>query len=75
MRTTDGERIGLKPIDDRYQRIYLAWYPIARLDTRTMRVEELWEEDRTGEAEACGKEEIPKYGDFLLPSGRTTVGR
>jgi hypothetical protein len=31
-----GEPIGLLPIDDRYQRIYLAWYPIARLDTKTM---------------------------------------
>ncbi|MGH7972349.1 MAG: integrase core domain-containing protein, partial [Limisphaerales bacterium] len=40
-----GERIGLLPIDDRYLCIYLAWYPIARLDARTMRVEKLWEED------------------------------
>jgi transposase InsO family protein len=70
-----GERIGLEPIDDRYLRIYLAWYPIARLDTRTMRVEKLWQEDRTSEAEACGKEEIPKNGDFHLPTGTTTAGR
>jgi transposase InsO family protein len=41
-----GERIGLLPIDDRYQRIYLAWYPIARLDTHRLQVERLWEEDR-----------------------------
>ena len=40
-----GERIGLLPIDDRYQRIYLAWYPVARLDTHTLRVEKLCEED------------------------------
>lgn len=43
-----GERIGLQPIDDRYQRIYLAWHPIARLDTRTMRVEKLTPEDPAG---------------------------
>jgi putative transposase len=36
-----GERIGLLPIDDRYQRIDLAWYPVARLDTHTLRVEKL----------------------------------
>ncbi len=40
-----SERIGLPPIDDRYQRIYLAWLPIARLDTQTLQVERLWEED------------------------------
>jgi transposase InsO family protein len=40
-----GELIGLLPIDDRYQRIYLAWYPVARLDTHTMQVEKLWKED------------------------------
>lgn len=44
-----GERIGLVPIDDRYQRIDLAWYPIARLDTHTLRVEKLQAEDRTME--------------------------
>ncbi|MDR3726050.1 MAG: integrase core domain-containing protein [Terracidiphilus sp.] len=70
-----GARIGLLPIDDRYQRIYLAWNPIARLDTRTMRVEKLWQEDRTSEAEACGKEEIPKSGDSHLPTGTTTARR
>ena len=46
-----GERIGLLPVDDRYQRIYLGWYPVARLDTQTRRVEKLWEGDRmNGEA-------------------------
>jgi transposase InsO family protein len=40
-----GERIGLQPIDDRYQRICLAWHPIARLDTHTMRVEKLRPQD------------------------------
>jgi transposase InsO family protein len=40
-----GERIGLKPIDDRYLRIYIAWHPIATLDTKTMRVEKLCQED------------------------------
>jgi transposase InsO family protein len=70
-----GERIGLEPIDDRYLRIYLAWYPIARLDTRTMRVEKLWQEDRTSETEAYGKEEIPKSGDSHLPTGPTTADR
>jgi hypothetical protein len=36
-----GERIGLLPVDDRYLRIYIAWHPIATLDTKTMRVEKL----------------------------------
>jgi len=44
-----GERIGLQPVDDRYQRIYLAWYPIARLDTHTKRVEKLTEQDRASD--------------------------
>ena len=66
-----GERIGLLPIDDRYLRIYLAWYPIARLDTKTMQVEKLWQQDRT--SEAYGKEEIPKNGDSHLPTGTTTT--
>jgi hypothetical protein len=60
--------------DDRYLRIYLAWYSIARLDTRTMQVKKLWPEDRTSEAEACGKEEIPKSRDSHLPTGTTTAG-
>ena len=45
-----GERIGLLPIDDRYLRIYMAWYPIARLDTRTMKVEKLRREDLAPDA-------------------------
>jgi len=45
-----GERIGLLPIDDRYQRIHLAWCPIARLDQQTMRVERLRPEDYTDDA-------------------------
>jgi transposase InsO family protein len=44
-----GERIGLMPVDDRYLRIYLARYPIARLDTKTMRVEKLCKEDLAGD--------------------------
>jgi transposase InsO family protein len=40
-----GERIGLLPVDDRYLRIYMAWHPIATLDTKTMRVEKLHHEE------------------------------
>ena len=40
-----GERIGLLPIDDRYLRIYLAWYPVARFDTHLLRVEKLSQQD------------------------------
>src|ERR1035441_3930361 len=69
-----GERIGLEPIDDRYLRIYIAWYPIARLDTKTMQVEKLWQEDRASEADAYGKVEIPKSRDSHLPTGTTTAG-
>jgi len=59
-----GERIGLLPVDDRYLRIYLAWYPIARLDTRTMKVEKLSSEDLASGAEGYGKLEIPKKKGF-----------
>ncbi len=34
-----GERIGLLPVDDRYLRIYLGWYAVARFDLNTLRVE------------------------------------
>jgi hypothetical protein len=44
-----GERNGLLLIDDRYQLIYLAWYPIARLDTRNMKVEKLTNQERACE--------------------------
>lgn len=44
-----GERIGLLPIDDRYQRIYVAWYPVARFDTHTLRVETLGDNDKRQE--------------------------
>ena len=44
-----GERIGLLPIDDRYQRLYLATTPIARFDTHKLRIERLWEEDLESE--------------------------
>ena len=64
-----GERIGLLPIDDRYQRIYLAWYPIARLDTHRLQVERLWGEDRTAGHEG-GTVEIPKAGIPPFPPSR-----
>jgi transposase InsO family protein len=57
-----GERIGLLPIDDRYLRIYLAWYPIARLDTKTMRVDKLSPEDVARKPPGYGKVEIPNAG-------------
>ena len=57
-----GERIGLLPIDDRYLHIYLAWYPIARLDTKTMRVDKISKEDVASNQRGYGKVEIPKEG-------------
>ena len=63
-----GERIGLLPIDDRYLRIYLAWYPIARLDTKTMRVEKLSRGDLDCDQEGYGNVEIPNSRDFHLPT-------
>jgi len=45
-----GERIGLLPIDDRYYRVYFATTPIARLDTRSLRIERLWKEDRQADS-------------------------
>ena len=59
-----GERIGRLPVDDRYLRIYMAWYPIARLDTRTMQVEKLWKEDLAGHQQGYGKGEIPQNPGF-----------
>lgn len=41
-----GERIGLLPVDDRYLRIYLSCYPVARFDAQTLRVEKLSDQDR-----------------------------
>jgi putative transposase len=40
-----GERVGLLPVDDRYFRICFSTVPIARLDTRKLQVERLWDED------------------------------
>lgn len=45
-KTLAGERIGLLPVDDRYLRIYLGWYPVARFDAQTLRVEKLSDQDR-----------------------------
>jgi transposase InsO family protein len=45
-----GERIGLLPIDDRYYCVYFATIPIARLDTRRLRIERLWKEDRQADS-------------------------
>jgi transposase InsO family protein len=45
-KTLAGERIGLLPIDDRYWCIYLAWYPVARFDTQTLRVKKLSQEEQ-----------------------------
>lgn len=45
-KTLAGERIGLLPVDDRHFRIYLAWYPVARFDTQTLRVEKLSDNDQ-----------------------------
>ena len=41
-----GERIGLLPIDDRYLEIYLAWFPVARLDTKKRKVVRLSKQNR-----------------------------
>jgi transposase InsO family protein len=68
-----GERIGLLPIDDRYHCIYMAWYPIARLDTHTMQVEKLRSEDLTSDTNADGKVEIPKSRDSHFPTGTTAT--
>jgi hypothetical protein len=40
-----GERVGLLPVDDRYFSICFSTVPIARLDTRKLQVERLWDED------------------------------
>jgi len=75
-----GERIGLLPIDDRYLRIYIAWHPIARLDTKTMHVDKLREEDLATDPqdqrpgiEGHGKWEIPKSRDSPLPTAPATT--
>jgi transposase InsO family protein len=43
-----GERVGLLPIDDRYYRVYFMTVPLARFDSRGMKVERLRLEDRAG---------------------------
>jgi len=68
-----GERIGLLPVDDRYLRIYVAWYPIARLDTKTMQVEKLCKEDLAGNQQGYGNVEIPKSRDSHLPTTPTAT--
>lgn len=45
-----GERIGLIPIDERYLRIHLGWYPVARFDSHALRVEKLRREDYANDA-------------------------
>jgi len=70
-----GERIGLLPIDDRYLRIYLAWHPIATLDTKTMQVEKLRNQDPAGDQQGYGNVEIPKRRDFHLPTTPATTTR
>jgi len=70
-----GERIGLLPIDDRYLRIYLAWHPIATLDTKTMQVEKLHNEDLASDQQGYGNEEIPQKRDFHLPTTPATTTR
>jgi transposase len=37
----EGERVGLLPIDERYYRVYLADFPLARFDSYRLRVERL----------------------------------
>jgi transposase InsO family protein len=39
--TLSYERIGLLPLDDRYYRVYLAEFPLARFDSRELRIEPL----------------------------------
>lgn len=75
-----GERIGLLPVDDRYLRIYVAWYPVARFDIHTLKVERLWETDKceqqqTGsfEAERAGESCKSKKPDSQLPTAPTTA--
>lgn len=41
-----GERIGLLPIDDRYYRVYFLTVPLARFDSRGLKVERLRPQDR-----------------------------
>jgi hypothetical protein len=36
--TLIGERVGLEPIDDRYWTVYFAAFPIARFDSRSLRM-------------------------------------
>lgn len=43
-----GERVGLLPIDDRYYRVYFMSVPLARFDSRCIKVERLRPEDREG---------------------------
>jgi transposase InsO family protein len=58
-----GERIGLLPVDDRYLHIYLAWYPLARFDTQTLRVEKLPDQDRLNANDRLNTNDQPNAND------------
>lgn len=70
----DGERIGLLPIDDRYCRVYLAAKPITRLDTRSLVVERLWDEDREQDEAGGGNMEIQTTDSHIPTATTTTTG-
>lgn len=54
--TLIGERVGLLPMDDRFYTVYFAEFPIARFDSRTLRVLPLPErEDFTGDEAGQGE--------------------
>jgi hypothetical protein len=36
-----GERVGLLPLDERYDRVYFAQVPLARFDRQRLRMERL----------------------------------
>jgi putative transposase len=56
--TLEGERIGLRALDERYYTVYFAAFPIARFDSQTLRVHRLPRVKDFYDAEA-GEGELP----------------
>ena len=53
----EGERIGLLPHDDRHYTVYFAQFPIARLDSRELKIVPL-PKNQVSEGDEAGEEEV-----------------
>ena len=68
----DGREVAVKILRPGIINVINHDLSLMRIGARLL--EKLWPEDRTSDAEAYGKEEIPKSRDSHLPTGTTTAG-